>query len=876
MVDAIEIILSAVDSASDVFQSVISSAQDMADGIGGSVGEASSEFDTITENVESFSDSVANVDTSTLEELASELGMDTEEVERLLAAGADIGSLSVGFNEAAVAADELEQEINEDTEAMQELGSAGDVMAAQTFMDMANGMKDSMLGMADSAGTFNDSMTRASLEAQGAGISVDAMKQAVSDLGETTGRAGGQIRESFIKATARGVTDMDSFKTMMEGAGAQATLLGTDIQTMGDKFSSMAQKDTIMARTLAETGVTMNELADAMGMTGATADEVKAKWKELDTNQRAAILGTAASMNEGKNANEEYKHSWAGLQEQMDIAKGRLERLVGSVLLPTVIPAMQIASGALSAVGDVISGVMNGPLGGLVSLIGSLAAAFMIGVTGAAALRTFLGFLKLEMMLDTAATIFNTAAKLLNGEASGMAAIGNALLSESFMASAAAAWAAAAGFLAAAAPLLPFIALAILIAVAIYEIGKAFGWWTDVSSMIEAITAGLGRLWDAFINHPDVQAVISAISNAWNSLMSAIQSVGQAVLEFFGITTGGDFDIVSALIHGIGDAWNAIREPIVAVIELFSAFYESISGLITGQMDLQTAVLNVWNALATNIPIILQFIYTYLLSFVVQLGIYAIQAGLNFLNGIITYISQLPGRVMTYLVQVLMNIISQTTRWVSTARNKAVQLVNSVISQLMHLPGRALSALLGVVSGILSAGARWVSSAVSEAGKVVSQTASKLGELPGRISSALSGVVSAITSPFKSAYDSVCGVVDNIKSKVSDAMNSIASLGGAFGGETAYGGETAVDILSGDSFNINTGEYNNEDINVNVNERIVLDLVNVPAHIDTNTLIQMLQDKEVLKSLTGNKDFQDLDNQVKKSLQSKIRRSRGA
>lgn len=873
MADAIEIILSAVDSASEVFQSVISSAQSMADDITGSVGEASSEFDTISENVASFSDSVSSVDTSTLEELASELGMDTAEVERLLAAGADIGSLSAGFNEAAVAADELEKEIQEDADALTELGSAGDVMVAQTFMDMANGMKDSMLGMADSAGTFNDSMMRAGLEAQGAGISVDEMKQAVSDLSETTGRAGGQIRESFIKATARGVTDMNSFKTMMEGAGAQATLLGTDIQTMGDKFSSMAQKDTIMARTLAETGVTMNELADAMGITGATADEVKAKWKELDTNQRAAILGTAASMNEGKNANDEYKHSWAGLQEQMNIAQARLERLVGSVLLPTLIPAMQIAGDVLNGVGNVISGVMNGPLGGLISLIGSLAAAFMIGVTGAAALRTFLGFLKLEMMLDTAATVFNTAAKILNGEASGIAAIGNALLSESFMASAAAAWAAAAGFLAAAWPLLVIVGVIALVVAAIYEIGKAFGWWTDVSSMIDAISAGLGRLWDAFINHPDVQAVISAISNAWNSLMSAIQGAGQAIMEFFGISTGGDFDIVSALIHAIGDAWNAIREPIMAVIDMYTTFTSSLYALVTGQMDLQTAVMNIWNSLATNMPVILQFIYTYLLSFVAQMAVYAISAGLSFVNGIISYISQVPGRVATYLTQTLTRIISIGARWVAQARAKASQLLNGVVSFLRQLPGRALSALLGVVSSIVSAGAQWISNARSRATAVVTGVVGILQGLPGKISSALSGVASAITGPFKSAYDSVCGVVDSIKSKVQEGMNAIANLGsGAAGGDLAAGGDIVPLAAAGGEYNVVESK---QTVEVKGSATLILDLANVPAHIDTNTLIKMLSDKNVLRALVENRDFQSLDSSVKDRLNFKYNRSRG-
>ena len=249
MADAMEIIISAVDSASEVFQSIISSASGMADGISGAVDEASATFDMITENVSGFSEAVSNVDTATLNELADELGMSTEEVERLIAAGADMGTLSAGFNEASIAADELEQEIQDDIDKMAELGSAGDVMAAQTFMDMANGMKDSMLGMADSAGTFNDSMMRASLEAEGAGVSVDEMKSVVSSLADETGRAGGQIRESFIKATARGVTDMDSFKTMMEGAGAQATLFGTDIQSMGDKFSGLAMKDTLMQKT---------------------------------------------------------------------------------------------------------------------------------------------------------------------------------------------------------------------------------------------------------------------------------------------------------------------------------------------------------------------------------------------------------------------------------------------------------------------------------------------------------------------------------------------------------------------------------------------------------------------------------------------------
>ena len=75
------------------------------------------------------------------------------------------------------------------------------------------------------------------------------------------------------------------------------------------------------------------------------------------------------------------------------------------------------------------------------------------------------------------------------------------------------AWiAAASATWAAIAPVLPIViavgvAIGLLVA-AIFEVGKAFGWWSDVGGMFDAIKAGIMRMWDAFINHPDVQAAI--------------------------------------------------------------------------------------------------------------------------------------------------------------------------------------------------------------------------------------------------------------------------------------------------------------------------------------------------------------------------------
>ena len=426
-----------------------------------------------------------------------------------------------GFEDVEEAADEAADPISQISTLLE--GFVG----AEVFTQLADALWD----VADKAGTFEDSLMRARLEAEGAGIDVNDMTDAVSELSRTTGRAGSEIRESFIKATARGITNMDSFKSMMEGAGAQATLFGTDIESMADKFSNMAMRSTLMERSLASTGITMDELAEAMGMAGATADEVKDKWQELDTNQRAALLGQAASMNEGKTANEEYKKSWAGLQEQIDIAKGRIERLAGEVLLPVLIPALETAARVLDWVGDQIDGLINGPFGDLISVIGTAAAAFALAVPA-------------YMAVQGAITLLTATA----------------------IPAATALWAMVA-------PLLPFIALGAAVAYVVFEIGKAFGWWTDVSSMLDAVWAGVQRLWSAFINHPDVKGFINEISKAWKAMQPFIKAIIDFVLRFFKVDNKGDFDLVRALIDAVSKAWDAMKLPIMTVIRVLKLLW---------------------------------------------------------------------------------------------------------------------------------------------------------------------------------------------------------------------------------------------------------------------------------------------------------------
>ena len=393
------------------------------------------------------------------------------------------------------------------------------------------------------------------------------------------------------------------------------------------------------------------------------------------------------------------------------------------------------------------------------------------------------------------------------------------------------------------------------------------------------------RLWSAFINHPDVQAAISAISNALQVLWGAIQTAGQAVLEFFGISTGGEFDIVRAYIENIGLAWEIITFPLRTVIELMMMIAGAVSGAgeVFGSFYEDTLApfgewlsgvfAPVWQLIGDLINAISPFVSNLTNAFTL------------FANGQMS----LPSLVWTVLttlfnayVTIFGLIMSRVTAWGISLLAKGVSVasnfVNNIVNWLRQLPGRALSALLQVVSSIVSAGAQWVSNATSQASSVVSGVVGRLSSLPGNIAGALGGVVDAIVSPFRQAYDAVVGVVDSIKNKVQEGLDAIGSLGGAMGSDhTEAGGDHfsayGNDILpNATEYSVGSGSV---EVSGEVTERLILDFQNVPSHIDTNQLIEVMQDRRVLESIARNRDFQSIDTKVKSEIIGKSKRYYG-
>lgn len=739
----------------------------------------------------------------------------------------------------------------------------------------------------------------------------------------------GQAMSTIKMSTGMSNAELEKFTTTVNDVGQRAILMGYD----GDQAMSLMQA---AGRGLngefdmlkSNFGITKDQLT-SLGWSGA-ADDVEGYQKALDKALEAG----------------------GNMDGMMDTTTGHLETLkknfrvagrhVGEMFTPYIDQAVQYLNSLKESCPGLFENLVM--VAGGISMFATLAPAIspvltaldqIGGITKGA--LVFVGLLEAEEGALTASGLAASASQtmLAIAEAAGADAAvletaANAGLTASF-------WAMAAAILAN--PLTWVVVALLAIAVAVYEVGKSFGWWTDVQSMLAAIWSGIQRMWNAFINHPDVQSAIKVISSAFSWLSGAIGNTINWVGKFFNISGGsGKWDIVAQGINNVGKSWNMLKsaagtvigvfqsiysaavpigqgiynalKPIVCILlgcspgivpalqtvqAMFSSVWNTIAGFIggtiativstiqslvdvfmrfaTGQTDLLTLVTtvvstlwNMWTILAVNLGNLVLQLASRLLTV-------ATQAGLNVLTGISTYLIQVPTRVALYLAQVLSRIISYGARWVAQGRAKASQLLNGIVSFLRQLPGRALSALLGVVSSIVSAGAQWVSHARSKASEIVSSVVNTLTGLPGKISGALSGVVNAITKPFKDAYDSLVGIVDNIKSKASEVANIQLP---AFGGD-AWGGDLEpVSANNNVVYNANGNTVgSSESLTVDINQNVTLDLANVPSHIDTNSLIGALQNRDVLRALVENRDFQSIDAQVKERINYKVNRSRG-
>ena len=889
-------------------------------------------------------------------------------------------SLNANLQAAKVKVSSLGGDITSTKGKLQSFGIAAKTSITNGFNQAINSAKSSLSTLKGSISSAKSQMMSLNSGARSAGGGLSFLSSAAS---MTVGMIGYDLvnsmamsaRESinasgnfqaFGKRMGMTAAEIDSFsqhcdnlqnsfrKVDMKAVGASALELGVKLKLPKESMEELTKTTAVMSSAFIKEGRTQTDailaVSDAMDGQFRRMQELGISQEMLMNNGWDGDINNKTSLLQAMNKTlDDMGFTETAMQvNTLDEAYQMLSvsggQLLSSILIPLTPALIQIASAVVGA----IDGIKN--------FIGQLQAAWA-GLPDWAQDAITIGILA-------------GAVLLLMGYIGGLSGV-VAILSSALAPVAAA----IAGISA------PMIAVVAIIGAAIYvvyELGKAFGWWDDVGSMIEAIKNNIGRLWDAFINHPDVKATIKGIQDAWKGLNEFLKPVVDWLKgiwdEIFPESAKGKVDITRMIIDGIGTAfatlkmilspiptvingvisilsalWNVAKpigegiynalKPIVCILlgcspgivpalqkvqEVFNTVFSAISGFIggivssivgaiqplinvlsnvlgpafqgltdllsgdlTGAMssfrdawqalfdamgpvgdflegifmplfdafaalftgDLMGALnnfmlywynlleamgpvgefigeyltpifvtlvgifLQVWNAVNQIIGVFQQFlagqitlpqmlsqiwtIITQLFSSVFQMIIQgiiafaqniwnnALNAGRNFLNGVIQFVQQLPGRFYSFLVSVISYIVSAGGQWISNAKNKAKGVVDGVLSFIKQLPGKVYQEFMNIGKRILSAGSDLVNKAKQVGQNIVDGILGAMGiHSPGTIQESVVNefvnMLTRVKEKGNTAYDTAKQVgkrlidgfkSENVNEELSEAIN---------------------------------------------------------------------------------------------------------
>lgn len=422
----------------------------------------------------------------------------------------------------------------------------------------------------------------------GTSAKAETNKVLIKNMGDTT-EAYDKLYDKIDTTTDKSLISMQQLIPAMNGIKSATGASAKEMDAITPKVANFGQYVFAMTGSSARAEQAMFDLSKGIKGAYASLDQYGITEDALMrtglwSGKEEDVEGYMAAVNEVTGGTEELMGTATGMEALMGKSFSRAGKKIGE----TVLPAVKSLLGGFNALDAATDGWLSTVMligGGIGSSVVTGLSAFEQAKTGYDALKGSLKTIQDAMKIAPITTFYGA---LAGGEgiiAAVTAGYDKMAISEYI----------------ALGPLLAIIGAIIILGVAIYEVGKYFGWWSDVGTMLESIQAGLQRLWAAFINNPDVQAFIQGIKNAWIQVSNALKPVVDWVMNFLGIHTGGQFDIVRALINGVASAWRKIKPIIMVVIKAISTFVSRVaSGIARAKQTIET-LQHKWNTLKNAI-----------------------------------------------------------------------------------------------------------------------------------------------------------------------------------------------------------------------------------------------------------------------------------
>lgn len=318
-------------------------------------------------------------------------------------------------------------------------------------------------------------------------------------------------------------------------------------------------------------------------------------------------------------------------------------------------------------------------------------------------------------------------------------------------------------------------------------VGDLFGFIMDNGDTIISLVAGIGTAMLTW----KVASMINGVVGAVKAFQVANEgaSVAQALLN--GVMNANPIMLVATLLAGliatIVTLWNTNEGFRNAVISVWNAFKDTVGNAITAVGGFIDNLISWFQALPGRIGTFLGNVISNVQNWASNMASRASETGSRFVNGVVSFIRGLPSAVWNWLSSTLNNAWNFARQLAQAGANAASGLVNNIIGRIRSLPGQlynwGVDMVKGIANGIRKA-IHHVTSAVSDVANKIKSFLhfSRPDEGPlAEYESWMPDMVQGLSDSLKKASPELISQTEALANGMSDAFNvngSVSASGG--------------------------------------------------------------------------------------------------
>lgn len=272
-----------------------------------------------------------------------------------------------------------------------------------------------------------------------------------------------------------------------------------------------------------------------------------------------------------------------------------------------------------------------------------------------------------------------------------------------------------------------------------------------IISLIAGLVAAFVILWnksDAFRNF---------WIGVWETVKSAFMTAFNAVVNFFTVTIPEAFNNFITFLGGIV---NSIVNFFTVTIPM------AFTNAVTAVGNFITSVINFFISLPGKIATFLGNVITNVATWASNMVTKAAEMGTNFVNNIMQFFSNLPFKIGFALGTVIKKVLEFGKKLISFAKTEIPKFVSSIVQFISQLPGKFWTWLTNTISKVISWGSNLVSTGRQKASEFINAVINFIRELPGRVWEWLTSTISKVV-----AWGS--NMVNTGKEKASSFLKSV-------------------------------------------------------------------------------------------------------